>query len=38
VTSAVREGDHVLALGYVRREVDDGADLRVEGRAARLVG
>ena len=25
VTSAVREGDHVLALGYVRREVDDGA-------------
>ena len=38
VTSVVREGDHVLALGYVRREVDDGADLRVEGRAARLVG
>jgi len=38
VTSVVREGDHVLALGYVRREVDDGADVRVEGRAARLVG
>ena len=38
VTSTVREGDHVLALGYVRREVDDGADLRVDGRAARLVG
>lgn len=38
VTSAVREDDHVLALGYVRREVDDDADLRVEGRTARLVG
>ena len=38
VTSVVREGDHVLALGYVRREVDDGADVRVEGRPARLVG
>ena len=38
VTSAAREDGHVVALGYVRREVDDGAELSVEGRAARLVG
>jgi tRNA-modifying protein YgfZ len=32
VTSAVRG----LALGYVRREIEDGADLWVEGRRARV--
>jgi folate-binding protein YgfZ len=34
VTSAVPG----LALGYVRREVEDGADLSVEGRRARIRG
>ncbi len=29
VTSSVREGDHVLALGYVRREVPEGARLEL---------
>jgi folate-binding protein YgfZ len=37
VTSAVAEGDHVLALGYVRREVPDDAGLVVAGRRARLA-
>ena len=32
--SGVREGESVLALGYVRREVPDDAMLEVEGRAA----
>jgi folate-binding protein YgfZ len=36
VTSAVREGDRVIALGYVRREVPDDASLSVEGAGARL--
>jgi folate-binding protein YgfZ len=36
VTSAVREGDRVIALGYVRREVPDDASLSVEGARARL--
>jgi folate-binding protein YgfZ len=38
VTSAAREDGHVVALGYVRREVSDDAELRVEGRVAALVG
>ena len=38
MTSAVREDGHVLALGYVRREVADDAELRVDDRTARLVG
>jgi folate-binding protein YgfZ len=38
VTSAAREDGHVVALGYVRREVPDDAELRVEGRVAALVG
>ena len=38
VTSAAREDGHVVALGYVRREVPDDAELRVEGRVATLVG
>jgi folate-binding protein YgfZ len=38
VTSAAREEGHVVALGYVRREVPDDAELRVEGRVAALVG
>ncbi len=29
VTSAVREGDHVVALGYVRREVPEGTQLEL---------
>jgi len=37
VTSAVRDGDHALALGYVRREVPDHAVLAVEGRAVRQL-
>ncbi len=37
VTSAVPEGDHVVALGYVRREVPDDAGLVVGGRSARLA-
>jgi tRNA-modifying protein YgfZ len=36
VTSAVRDGDAVIALGYVRREVSDDAELSVEGARARL--
>ena len=36
VTSAVREGDGVIALAYVRREVPDDAELSVEGAGARL--
>jgi folate-binding protein YgfZ len=39
VTSAVPDGDGATAaLGYVRREVPDDAELFVLGRAARLVG
>jgi folate-binding protein YgfZ len=38
VTSAAREDGHVVALGYVRREVPYDAELRVEGRVAALVG
>jgi folate-binding protein YgfZ len=38
VTSAAREDGHVVALGYVRREVPDDAELRVEGRVATLLG
>ena len=34
VTSAVRDGQHVLALCYVRREVPDDAALEVDGRRA----
>jgi len=34
LTSAVRDGDGVVALGYVRREVPADAVLRVGGRAA----
>ncbi|HSL64995.1 MAG TPA: hypothetical protein VK874_10095 [Gaiellaceae bacterium] len=37
VTSAVRDGDRVLALAYVRAEVPDGGDLSVEGRRARTA-
>ncbi len=36
VTSAVLEGDGVLALGYVRTDVPDDADLRVGDASARL--
>jgi tRNA-modifying protein YgfZ len=36
VTSAVREDDHVLALGYVRVDVPDEAELSVAGARARL--
>ena len=36
ITSAARDGDHVLALGYVRSEVRDDALLSVGGAAARL--
>jgi len=36
VTSAVRDGDRVVALGFVRTEIADDAELRVSGRAARL--
>jgi folate-binding protein YgfZ len=36
VTSAVPEGDRVIALAYVRREVPDDAALSVEGAGARL--
>jgi tRNA-modifying protein YgfZ len=34
VTSSVVDGDHVLALAYVRREVPDDADLLLGSRAA----
>jgi folate-binding protein YgfZ len=37
VTSAVRDGDRVAALAYVRREVPDDAELEVDGRAARAA-
>jgi folate-binding protein YgfZ len=37
VTSAVRDGDRVVALAYVRREVPDAAELTVEGSRARLL-
>jgi folate-binding protein YgfZ len=36
VTSAVANGDGVLALGYVRTDVPDDAELRVGGASARL--
>ena len=36
VTSAVPDGDTVLALGYVRREVEDDAALEIGGAEARL--
>jgi len=36
VTSAVRDGERVVALGYVRVEVPDGAALEVGGAVARL--
>jgi folate-binding protein YgfZ len=36
VTSAVPDGDGVLALAYVRTDVPDDADLRVGGLSARL--
>jgi folate-binding protein YgfZ len=36
VTSAVRDGDRVVALGFVRTEVPDDAELHVRGAAARL--
>ncbi len=34
VTSAVREGDHVVALGYVRREVPEGTQLELAESSA----
>jgi folate-binding protein YgfZ len=37
VTSATREGDHVVALGFVRVEVPTDAVLRVGARAARQL-
>jgi len=37
VTSAARNGDLVVALGYVRVEVPSGAELSVEGRTARQL-
>jgi folate-binding protein YgfZ len=36
VTSAARDGDETIALGYVRVEVPEDAELSVEGRRARL--
>lgn len=36
VTSATREGDRVIALGFVRVEVPDDAELEVAGAPARL--
>ena len=36
VTSAVRDDGRVLALGYVRAEVGEDAELAVDGRRARL--
>ena len=36
VTSAVRDGGRVLALGYVRTEVPDDAELRVAGAHAQM--
>lgn len=37
VTSTAVEGDHVVALGYVRVEVPRDADLRLGGRSARQL-
>ena len=37
VTSAARDGNGLVALGYVRVEVPADAELRVEGRAARQL-
>jgi folate-binding protein YgfZ len=37
ITSAARDGDHVVALGYVRREVPPGAELRCGERLARQL-
>lgn len=37
VTSAVRDGDHVVALAYVRREVPGEAAFEVGGRPARAL-
>jgi folate-binding protein YgfZ len=37
VTSAARDDDHVVALGYVRVEVPADAELRVGNRAARAL-
>jgi|SRR5919106_1443123 folate-binding protein YgfZ len=37
VTSAARDGDDVVGLGFVRVEVPTDAELRVEGRAARSL-
>ena len=37
VTSAARDGDHVIALAYVRREVPDEAVFDVEGASARAL-
>ncbi len=36
ITSAARDGDRVLALGYVRTEVPDDAELKVGAARARL--
>jgi folate-binding protein YgfZ len=36
ITSSARDGDETLALGYVRVEVPDEAELSVEGRRARV--
>jgi folate-binding protein YgfZ len=36
LTSSARDGDETLALGYVRVEVPDEAELSVEGRRARV--
>jgi tRNA-modifying protein YgfZ len=37
VTSAVRNGDAVIALGYVRAEVPENAEFDVDGRAVRSL-
>jgi len=37
ITSAVRDGAAVIALGYVRSEVDEEATLEVGGAAARML-
>jgi hypothetical protein len=34
ITSAARDGDRVVALGYVRREVPPDAELRCQGARA----
>jgi folate-binding protein YgfZ len=38
VTSAVRDGDRIVALAYVRREVPDDAKLDVDGKSAVASG